>query len=62
MALEGYFRSSRAAARPRDDDHERIAEAYLGADWDERIVVAVAASAAVVVVALIAMLMGSVGP
>ena len=62
MALEGYFRFSRAAARRADDDHKHIADAYLGADWDERIVVTVAVSAAVVVVVLIAVLMGSVGP
>lgn len=62
MALETYFRFSRAPARPADDDHRHIADAYLGADWDERVVVAAAVSAAVVVVALIAVLMGSIGP
>lgn len=59
MALEGNFGIPRAAARPADNDNK---DAYLAAEWGERVVVTVAVSAAVVVVALIAVLMGSVGP
>lgn len=59
MALEGHFGIPRAASRPADEDDEA---AYLAAEWGERVVAAVAVSAAVLVVALIAVLMGSVGP
>jgi hypothetical protein len=59
MALDGYFGIPRAGARPADNDDEH---AYLAADWDERVVTTVAVAAAVAVVALIAVLMGSVGP
>jgi hypothetical protein len=65
MALEGYFGIRRAAARPADNDDRydtSIKDAYLPAEWGERLVTTVAVSAAVVVVALIAVLMGSVGP
>jgi hypothetical protein len=62
MALEGYFGFARAPARPADNDNNGIKDAYLAADWGERVVITVAVSSAIVVVALIAVLMGSVGP
>jgi hypothetical protein len=61
MALQGFFGFPRAPARPADDTDE-AQSAYLAADWGERVVTAVAVAVALTVVALIAVLMGSVGP
>ncbi len=68
MALGSYFGIARAAARPADNDNaaHTVTPTYLGAGlvagWDERVTTAVAVSAAVAVVALIALLMASIGP
>jgi hypothetical protein len=62
MALEGYLGFARAPARPADNDNNGFEDAYLAANLGERVVVTVAVSSAVLVVALIAVLMGSVGP
>jgi hypothetical protein len=59
MALDGNSGILHAAARRADDENR---DAYFAADWGERVVITVAVSAAVVVVALIAVLMGTVGP
>ncbi len=69
MAIESLFGVPRAAARPADNDDkigrtylQTLRDAYLPAEWSERVVVTVAVTAAVTVVALIAVLMGSIGP
>ena len=62
MALESYLGFARAPARPADNDNKGINDAYLAGDWGEQVVITVAVSSAIVVVALIAVLMGSVGP
>lgn len=66
MALQRSFEFLRAAARPPDKDITHFnsdkEHAYLAASLDERIVSAVAVSAAVLVVAVIALLMASIGP
>jgi hypothetical protein len=60
MALDRHFGIPRAAARPADNDNNQAP--YLATDWGERVVTTVAVSAAVTVVALIAVLMGMIGP
>jgi hypothetical protein len=57
MALEGLFALRRALVKPADE-----AGAQDASHWNERVVTTVAVTAAVLVVALIAMLMGMVGP
>jgi hypothetical protein len=57
MALEGLFAFRRALAKTADN-----ADAPHDANWNERVVTTVAVAAAVMVVALIAVLMGMVGP
>jgi hypothetical protein len=61
MALDGYLGNPRANAQPSKNDKQDTF-LFLAADWGERAVTTVAVSAAVLVVALIAVLMGSVGP
>ena len=61
MALQGFFGFPRAPARPADNRDE-AQSAYLPANWGERVVTTIAVAAALAVVALIAVLMGSVGP
>lgn len=57
MTREGFFGFLRLPAEPAD--HE---DAQLESSLDERIVTGVAVAAAVLVVAVIAILMGTVGP
>jgi len=57
MALDGLFAFPRPPAEPRENDDAQL-ESGLG----ERIFTAVVISAAVLVVAVIAVLMGTVGP
>jgi hypothetical protein len=57
MALDGLFRFSRLPAKPADNEN-----VVPDADWTERAVTTVAVSAAVLVVALIAVVMGMASP
>jgi len=61
MALQGFFGFLRAPA-PRAGNKEDAQGAYLAAIRGERVAAAVAVAAGLAVVALIAVLMGSVGP
>lgn len=57
MALDGLFGLSRLPAKPADN--ENVAR---DANWTERLVTTAAVSAAVLVVALIAVVMGMASP
>jgi hypothetical protein len=57
MTFEGLFAFRRAPAEPADN-----ADLQLEAIWSEHVVSAAAVAAAVFVVVLIAVLMGTVGP
>ncbi len=59
MAPDSYFAFRRA---PADNDNVSLRGAYLPAEWSERTVTMVAVTAGVAVVALIAVLMGAIGP
>jgi hypothetical protein len=57
MALDGLFRFPRLPAAPAGNE-----DTHSDGDWDERLVTTVAVSAAVLVVASIAVLMGLASP